>query len=113
MPLLQAVHLHRQQFDLLPPFQFIHTIAEIRSNLTNRVTKSLQTTIVHFRERALANQQSRLEVIAAINQNQRLAVIEISQHLLGIVGVSAEVKPQHVDGDSALDDLKSRGPSRG
>ena len=60
-------------------------------------------------ERAFADHQPRLEVIAPRDQNERLAVVDIAEQLLGIVAGAADAEPQHVDGNAELLHLEAGG----
>ncbi len=68
IPLSQTVNLDRQQLDLLPIFQFLNPIAEVRRDAQNDLAKQLQSVAFHFFERTFTNQQPGLKVVAPINE---------------------------------------------
>src|SRR5665213_996303 len=103
VPLPQAVDLHRQQLDLLPILQFLHAIAEERSDLENAFSKRLQPRALCFLKGILTDNESSLEIIAAVDQDQCLAVIDGAQELLWISRLAAQAKPEHIDRNAEFD----------
>src|ERR1700733_8226536 len=84
MPFPQPVDLHRQQFNLIPAFEFVHAISQIWRNSPNRLAKRGDSFALGLLERTLRNNKSGLKIVAAVDQDQRPAVVEISQQLLRI-----------------------------
>src|SRR5665213_1003516 len=107
VPLPQAVDLHRQQLDLLPILQFLHAIAQKGGDLENAFSKHFQPTGLDFLKRAFLDDESGLEIIAAVDQDQRLAIIERAQDLFGVARPSAQPKPENIDRNPEFDHLKT------
>jgi len=84
MPLPQPVDLHREQLHLIPAFEFSRSIAQIRRNPRDGVAQHVQPVALDFLERTFPNDQPGLKIIAPVDQDQHLPIVDISQHLLGI-----------------------------
>src|SRR5579883_1186369 len=102
IPAQQPVHLHREQFDLLPLPQLRNAIAGERRDLPDALAKLLHPALPDLIERSLADDQARLEIIAALDQDQHPAVIDAAEHLVRVVRTAAEAEPEHVDGHAVL-----------
>ena len=111
VPLPQTIDLHRQQLDLLPILQFLHAIAEERSDLQNGFSKCLKPTRLYFRKRVLLDDESGLEIIAAVDEDEDSAKIDVSQELVRIAVVARNTEPENVDGNAILVNFESGGLS--
>jgi hypothetical protein len=97
VPLPQAVDLPRQQLDLARILQFLHAIAEERGDLENALSKYFKPTPLYFLKRVFLDDEPGLEIIAAVDQDQCLAVIDRAQKLFGVGRLSAQSKPENID----------------
>ena len=88
-----------------------NAIAEKRSDPLQLLAKRPKPVTLDLFERALANDQCRLEIIAARDQDQRLAVVDVAEQIFGIVAGAADAKPQHVNGNAVLQHLEVRRPA--
>ncbi len=102
VPTPQTIDLDGQQLDLFPIQQLLHPITEERGNLADAVAEGRQPGLAHLLERPLGNNQPRLEVVAAIDQDQGLAEIHIAEDFAGIVLKAGQAEPEHVDGHAAF-----------
>jgi hypothetical protein len=64
MPSTEPVDLHRQQFNLIPIFDFSHAIAQVRCDLRDILAKRVETSRFELLKRAFADDQSGLKITA-------------------------------------------------
>src|ERR1700733_3487973 len=102
VPPAKPVNLHREETDLIPVLQFADTVAQERCNSRNRIPKRFHSKAFRLLERAFRNDQPGLKIIAAVDEDESLAKVDIPGQLLGIAPSSRDTKPQHIDGDSEL-----------
>ena len=107
MPEAKPINLHGQHFDLVPIPQFIDAPIKIRSDLKDVASESLHAAPPDLFERAFRNDESSLEIIRTIDQDQRLSVIDIAEHLLRIARSPADPEPQYVNGNPVFDEFES------
>src|SRR5579883_2415961 len=55
VPLAQTINLDREQFYLVPVFDLLHAVAEKRSNLQQRISKSGNSSVFHSIKSAFAD----------------------------------------------------------
>src|SRR5665213_2012293 len=109
MPFPQPVDLHREQFDPIPAFEFVHAMSEVRRNAPNGLAKRIDPVALGLLERTLRDNQASLKIVATVDQDQRPAIVDIPQQLLGIARSTRNAKPKHIDRHTELLHLKTHG----
>src|ERR1700732_671141 len=84
-------------------------MAQVRCDLRDILAKRVETFRFDLLKRAFADDQSGLKIIAPVDQDQRLAVIDVAQYLLWVVRLARDSKPQHIKGTAELLNTESRG----
>jgi hypothetical protein len=59
-----------------------------------------------FHRTNLGDDETDLKVVAAIDENERAAVVHLSQQLLRVIRVAADSEPQHIDRNTDFQDLQ-------
>ena len=75
-PIAQTIDLHGEQFDLRPVVQLGHAVAQKSGEADNFILKLRQTARFDLVETALGNDEAALPVIAAVEQDEQLAVLK-------------------------------------
>jgi hypothetical protein len=82
--------------------QFTNTVDEVGSNLRNSLTELVDSAAFDFVEAIFADNQPGLEIVPAIDENQRFPIIEIPKRALRVVGLTTDAEPEHIDGNSVF-----------
>ena len=93
MPSFQPIQFYREQLNLLPIPQFVNTIAEIWRDLPNRAAERLDSSPLDVLKRIFANDQTRLKCVAAVDENESPAVIDVAEQLFRVIACRAMRKP--------------------
>src|SRR5436190_5229747 len=107
VPGLKAVHLDRQQTDIIPARQFVEPPAQVRKQPSKFFTKIFDSARFDLLGRALRNYKGTLPVLITIDRHQNAPSIDASERLLGIVLLSRNTHPEHVHGSALVDNLQS------
>src|ERR1700761_7038319 len=81
----------------------------MRNNLQNAFAESFQAVALDLLKRPLADNEPRLEIIAPVDEDQRLAVVDVSERLLRIALHPADAEPEHIYRNAVLDYFELRG----
>ena len=87
----------------------MNAIHEIGGDLHNALPERIEIVGFHLLKRALADNESALKIIAAIDENQGLAVVDVSEELLGVAGFAADAEPESVNGNAGFDYFEAGG----
>ncbi len=113
MPPAQPVDLHRKQLHLVPVFYFVNAIVQVRSQRAQSLAELLDSGLPDAGKGAFGDDQSGLEVLAAIDQDKHLAEIDVAEELFGVGALAADAEPQDIDRNAELvDGQLSRLPGR-
>ena len=85
VPAPKPVDLHGQDLDLLPIVQLVHSFAQIWSELAKVGAECIQAARFDLVIGAFCDDEARLKIIRSIDQDQRLSVVHVSEHLGRIV----------------------------
>src|SRR5215469_11430206 len=107
MPALKPIDLDGQDLNLSPIAQFIDSLAQPRSDLNNVGTERIDAARLEAFIRTFRDDETRLKIILAIDQDQRLSVVDVAEHLRRVAWPAAQPKPQDIDRHAMLDYFKS------
>jgi hypothetical protein len=110
VPVLEAVDLNGEELDLVPVGELVYTVGEERNEARERGAEGLETGRLDVGgEGVLCDEEAALEVVAAVDEDQEGAVVDVAESVDGIGFTTAETEPENVDGDARLVDPEMGG----
>src|SRR5262245_2161833 len=105
IPLSKPVHLHGEQFNLIPLIDGAYCAPQKRRYADDLFAERLQSSTPDLFKRAFANDGAALVIIPAINSDQNLPVPDTSKRRFGVGCGLRDSKPEHVNRYAEILDL--------
>src|ERR1700682_6345537 len=97
VPLLETVHHHGQQFDVIPALEFMHATGKEWRYLRDILPERRQPAALRLYERSLLDDKSALVVFNPIDRDEDAARDDVAECLLRIAGFLREPHPYGID----------------
>ena len=112
MPLREAVDLDERSLISSQSLISDDAVGEKGRDLSDFVPEVVEAILLDLTKEPLADDEAGLEVIAAIDEDEGLAVVDVAEGVFGVAGSRPMRNQSDVDGDAKLDDLHVGGLPR-
>lgn len=94
MPAGETVDLNGEKLDLIPISDLMHTVGERRNQTNESLAECGKTRRLDpAGEGTFCDDEATLEVIAAVDEDEQAAVVDVSQDIFRVAFMAAEVEP--------------------
>ena len=111
-PFLQAVDLYGEEFHFVPGVDFGGAPGEEWDDAFDALMECSDAFLLDLREGAFGDDVSDLKVVNAIDEYDEAAVVDVSESVLGVVGLAGDAEPEDVDGNAVVDERQMGGVAR-
>src|ERR1700752_2325528 len=108
IPPFEAVHRHRQKFDVIPIVQLSDSIGQERSDARDGLAKRLEPSTADHLEAALLDDERALIVVEAIYRDKNPAGCDVAERIVDFAGLLREAEPKHVDRRAEIEYFQGR-----
>src|SRR5262249_28421240 len=105
VPGLEAIYLHRQQAGVIPALQFFQTVAKMRNQPSEFLSKTFNSPHLDLFNRAFGNYKSALPVLIAVDQYHHAPTVDPPERPLPIALQSRNTHPEHIHRSALVDNL--------
>ena len=92
-PVLEAVDLYGEEFHFVPGVDFGGAPGEKRDDAFDALVECSDAVLLDLRKGAFGDNVSDLEVVVAIDEHDEAAVVDVSEGVLGVVGLAGQAEP--------------------
>jgi hypothetical protein len=111
-PFFKMVDLDGEELDLVPGIEMGGTSAEEGGELLDAGAEGFEAALLDDVEVVFGDDVAGLKVVAAVDEDERAAVVDVAESVLGVGGLAGNLEPEDVDGDPLLDDFEVGGFAR-
>jgi len=111
-PLLKAVDLYGEEFHFVPGVDFGGAPGEKWDDAFDALMECRDAFLLDLREGAFGDDVSDLKVVVAVDEDDEAAVVDVSEGVLGVVGLAGHAEPEDVDGNAVVYETQMGGVAR-
>src|SRR5450631_2376716 len=84
VPLPQAIDRNREQLDVIPAFEFVDAVAQVRRRLGHAIAERRQAALLHRVDATLWNDEGALPIVTTVEHDHHAAGLDMAESFRGI-----------------------------